>query len=307
MTNEPRAVGILALQGDFREHREMLERMGHHAYEIRKPEQLRDLDALIIPGGESTTIARLILSNGFQEPLREFCASGRPTWGTCAGAILLAKEVDNLDRPGIETMDITVRRNAFGRQIDSFEADLDIRGVEGGPFHAVFIRAPQIIAVRRPAGAIATLADGTIVAARQGNMLATSFHPELTGDSRLHAYFLTIGISPIRQTFGRTAPEGTPPEMAPFVDRQGRLTVWPARQRDKDAAVAYMARLFEAGRRYTEPEVNGMLTAGHTFGDFTMLRRRLVDHGYLDRERNGSAYWRVEPAAAAVSSAGGSA
>ena len=190
--NLPRSVGVLALQGDFREHREMLEAMGHHVREIRKVAQLRGLDALIIPGGESTTIARLILSNGFQAPLRDFCASGRPVWGTCAGAILLAKAVDNLDRPGIETMDISVRRNAFGRQVDSFEADLDVLGLEGPPFHAVFIRAPLIEEVRAPAVAIATLADGTVVAARQGNLLATSFHPEITGDNRLHALFLTM-------------------------------------------------------------------------------------------------------------------
>lgn len=192
-----RNVGILALQGDFREHREMLARMGHHACEVRKPSQLEPLDALIIPGGESTTIARLILSNGFQGPLREFCASGRPVWGTCAGAILLARDVDRLDRPGIEVMDISVHRNAFGRQVDSFEADIEIRGLEGGPFRAVFIRAPRIDAVRPPAEVLATLADGTIVAARQGNLLATSFHPELTGDSRLHSYFLRMAEEPV--------------------------------------------------------------------------------------------------------------
>ncbi|WBL37408.1 pyridoxal 5'-phosphate synthase glutaminase subunit PdxT [Tepidiforma flava] len=195
-SSAPRTVGVLALQGDFREHREMLEGMGHRAIEVRKPAQLEGLDALIIPGGESTTIARLILSNGFQEPLRAFCASGRPTWGTCAGAILLAKEVDRLDRPGIETMHIRVRRNAFGRQVDSFEEDLAIEGLEGGPFRAVFIRAPVIERVDPPARAIARLADGTVVAARQGNLLATSFHPELTHDTRLHAYFLTIGAPP---------------------------------------------------------------------------------------------------------------
>ncbi len=191
-----KTVGVLALQGDFREHREMLEGMGHTVREIRKPGQLAGIDALIIPGGESTTIARLILSNGFQQPLRDFCASGRPVWGTCAGAILLAREVDRLDRPGIETMDISVHRNAFGRQVDSFEADLDIEGLEGGPFRAVFIRAPRIDSVRFPARAIATLSDGTIVAAREGNLLATSFHPELTGDKRLHEFFLTIGGPP---------------------------------------------------------------------------------------------------------------
>ena len=191
--HRPRTVGVLALQGDFREHREMLERMGHRVRETRKVNELAEIDALIIPGGESTTIARLILSNGFQQPLRDFCASGAPVWGTCAGAILLAKRVDNLDRPGIETMDIAVKRNAFGRQIDSFEANLRVEGVQGEPFHAVFIRAPLIEQVFGAARAISALEDGTIVAARQGNLLATSFHPELTGDSRLHELFLTIG------------------------------------------------------------------------------------------------------------------
>lgn len=171
----------------------MLTAMGCRAVEIRKPAQLEGLDALIVPGGESTTIARLILSNGFLEPLRAFCASGRPTWGTCAGAILLAKEVDRLDRPGIETMNIRVRRNAFGRQVDSFEEEIAIEGLEGGPFRAVFIRAPIIERVDPPARAIARLEDGKIVAARQGNLLATSFHPELTRDPRLHALFLSIG------------------------------------------------------------------------------------------------------------------
>ena len=171
----------------------MLEALGHETREVRKVEQLDGLDALIIPGGESTTIARLILGNGFQQPLRDFCASGKPTWGTCAGAILLAKRVDRLDRPGIETMDISVCRNAFGRQVDSFEADLAVDGLAGPPFHAVFIRAPLIESVSGNARTIARLDDGTIVAAREANLLATSFHPELTGDPRLHEWFLTIG------------------------------------------------------------------------------------------------------------------
>lgn len=205
---QARTVGVLALQGDFREHREVLERLGHLVREIRKPDQLETLDALIIPGGESTTIARLILSNGFQQPLRDFCASGRPTWGTCAGAILLARQVDSLDRPGIEVMDIAVRRNAFGRQVDSFEADLDIAGLGGPPFHAVFIRAPLIESVFGDAEAVATLEDGTIVAARQGNLLATSFHPELTGDTRLHELFLSIGNRQSEIDDGAAVPRG---------------------------------------------------------------------------------------------------
>lgn len=191
-TNTTLTVGVLALQGDFREHRETLERLGQEVREVRRPDDLVGLGALIIPGGESTTIARLILSNGLQEPLRAFCRSGRPVWGTCAGAILLASKVDRLDRPGIEVMNIAVRRNAFGRQLDSFEADLAIGELAGGPFHAVFIRAPVIESVAPPAEVLARLPDGTIVAARQGNMLATVFHPELTGDTRLHAFFLAL-------------------------------------------------------------------------------------------------------------------
>ena len=187
--------GILALQGDFREHAEMLAGIGRTSREVRRPEQLDALDSLIIPGGESTTIARLILRYGFTEPLRAFCASGRPVWGTCAGAILLAKQVDALDRRGIETMDMTVARNAFGRQVDSFEADVAMKGIAGGPFRAIFIRAPVIAALGAGVEALGRLEDGRIVAARQGNLLATAFHPELGGDARLHEYFLTIGAA----------------------------------------------------------------------------------------------------------------
>ena len=187
--------GILALQGDFREHAEMLASIGQAAVEVRRPEQLDALDSLIIPGGESTTIARLVLRYSFTEPLRAFCASGRPTWGTCAGAILLAKQVDDLDRPGIETMDMTVARNAFGRQVDSFEAGIEIGGLDGKPFRAIFIRAPVIESVGEGVEVLGRLEDGAIVAARQGNLLATAFHPELGGDTRLHEYFLTIGAA----------------------------------------------------------------------------------------------------------------
>lgn len=195
MTYSPtvrKSVGVLALQGDFREHREMLETLGHAVTEVRTPDQLTDLDALIIPGGESTTISRLIESNALLEPLRSFCTSGRPVWGTCAGAILLARKVDTLDRPGIETMDIAVERNAFGRQVDSFETELAVKGLSGGPLRTVFIRAPRFREVFGKAEAIATLDDGTVVAARQGNLLATSFHPEISGDSRMHEFFLSF-------------------------------------------------------------------------------------------------------------------
>ncbi len=173
----------------------MLASIGQASIEVRRPEQLDALDSLIIPGGESTTIARLILRYGFTEPLQAFCRSGRPVWGTCAGAILLARRVDELDRPGIETMDMTVARNAFGRQVDSFEANLEMKGLEGGPFHAIFIRAPIIESVGPGVQVLGRLEDGVIVAARQGNLLATAFHPELGGDTRLHQYFLTIGAA----------------------------------------------------------------------------------------------------------------
>ena len=185
-------VGVLALQGDFSEHIEMLDMLGVIAREIRLPSALCDIDALIIPGGESTTIARLILQYEFLGPLRDFCASGRPVWGTCAGAILLARDVDELDRPGIQAMDIKVQRNAFGRQIQSFQSQIKIDGISDGEFPAVFIRAPAITGVDDSVKVLATLPDGKIVAARQRNLLATVFHPELTKDVRLHSLFLRM-------------------------------------------------------------------------------------------------------------------
>ena len=185
-------VGVLALQGDFREHIEMLNMLGVVSCEVRLPSALCDLDALIIPGGESTTIARLVLQYGFLEPLRDFCASGRPVWGTCAGAILLARDVDELDRPGIQVMDIQIQRNAFGRQLQSFQSQVAIDGISDGEFPAVFIRAPAIIDVDASVEILATLPDGKIVAARQRNLLATVFHPELTTDVRLHNLFLSM-------------------------------------------------------------------------------------------------------------------
>ena len=185
-------VGVLALQGDFREHIEMLNMLGVVSCEVRLPSALCDLDALIIPGGESTTIARVVLQYGFLEPLRDFCASGRPVWGTCAGASLLARDVDELDRPGIQAMDIQIQRNAFGRQLQSFQSQVAIDGISDGEFPAVFIRAPAIIDVDASVEILATLPDGKIVAARQRNLLATVFHPELTTDVRLHNLFLSM-------------------------------------------------------------------------------------------------------------------
>ncbi|MFN3762095.1 MAG: pyridoxal 5'-phosphate synthase glutaminase subunit PdxT [Anaerolineae bacterium] len=187
-------VGVLALQGAFIEHENVLVRLGVRPVEVRLPEHLEGLDGLIIPGGESTTMGILAQKWGLLEPLRAFARSGRPVWGTCAGMILLAKEVvDGVPgQPILGLMDITVRRNAFGRQVDSFEADLEIPALGAPPFHAVFIRAPVIEQVAPGVEVLASLEDGTAVAVRQGHLLATAFHPELTGDVRFHRYFLRL-------------------------------------------------------------------------------------------------------------------
>lgn len=186
--------GVLALQGAFIEHENVLARLGVHPVEVRLPEHLEGLDGLIIPGGESTTMGLLAQKWGLLEPLRAFARSGRPVWGTCAGMILLAKEVVGgvPGQPILGLMDITVRRNAFGRQVDSFEADLAVPVLGDPPFHAVFIRAPVIERVGAEAEILASLEDGTVVAVQQGNLLATAFHPELTGDERFHRYFLQL-------------------------------------------------------------------------------------------------------------------
>jgi pyridoxal 5'-phosphate synthase pdxT subunit len=188
-------IGVLALQGDFIEHIHILKSLGVEAVEVRKPEQLVDLNGLIIPGGESTTFGKLAAEFGLLEPLRAFCNAGKPVWGTCAGMIFLAKDVGR-KQPVLGLMDVKVKRNAFGRQVDSFEQDLEVPAIsatENGqarPFHAVFIRAPMLESVGKGVEVLAKLDDGTIVAARQGNLMATSFHPELTQDARFHRYFL---------------------------------------------------------------------------------------------------------------------
>jgi 5'-phosphate synthase pdxT subunit len=188
-------VGILALQGDFAEHRVMLQRLGVTTEDVRLPAQLESLSGLIIPGGESTTIAKLAVSYGLMEPLREF-GTERASWGTCAGAIFLSKDAHR-DQPLLHLMDITVERNAFGRQVNSFEVDLMIPALQDidsqdKPFHAVFIRAPLIASVQSDTRILAKLDDGRIVAAQQGQLLATAFHPELTDDDRFHRYFLRL-------------------------------------------------------------------------------------------------------------------
>jgi len=160
---------------------------------VRRPEQLDDVDALVIPGGESTTIGKLALLYGFIPKLKERVADGMAVWGTCAGAIFIARDVPGHPHPLAELMDITVRRNAFGRQLDSFEADLEVPALGTDPFHAIFIRAPLIEAVGPDVEVLSKLSDGRIVAARQDHLLATSFHPELTHDGRFHDYFLKLG------------------------------------------------------------------------------------------------------------------
>jgi len=185
-------IGVLALQGDFAEHLAMLRGHGVDAVEVRTLAQVDAVDGLVIPGGESTTIARLLIAFEMLEPLRERIRAGLPTWGTCAGAILLATDVPALDRDPIGVMDMTVQRNAFGTQIQSFEADLQVAGMEGPPLRAIFIRAPVISRVGPGVEVLAALPDGRIVAAREGHLLATSFHPELTEDGRMHGYFVEM-------------------------------------------------------------------------------------------------------------------
>jgi pyridoxal 5'-phosphate synthase pdxT subunit len=188
-------IGVLALQGDFSEHITMLKHLNVEASEVRLPEHLNGLDGLIIPGGESTTMGKLAVAYNLMVPLQLFGQS-HAIWGTCAGAIFISKDISR-DQPLLKLMDIKVQRNAFGRQIDSFETDLDIPELKQATgtqedYHAVFIRAPIIESVAGDAKILATVPDGRIVAAQQGHLLATSFHPELTRDTRFHEYFLTL-------------------------------------------------------------------------------------------------------------------
>jgi len=185
-------IGVLALQGAFIEHVKMLERLGATAREVRLPGDLVGLDGLIVPGGESTTIGKLLVSYNLLEPLRDLVDSGFPIYGTCAGTILLAKDMGGLDQPLLATMDLVVERNAFGRQLQSFETDLQIDGLGDEPFRAVFIRAPAIKAVGPTVETLASLQNGTIVAAREGSLLVSCFHPELTDDDRFHRSFLEL-------------------------------------------------------------------------------------------------------------------
>ena len=185
-------IGVLAIQGDFAEHITILHGLGVETQEVRLPYQLGDLDGLIIPGGESTTLSRLMTIYELREPIQKMASDGKAIWGTCAGMIMMASEITEKDPIPLGLMDITVIRNAFGRQIDSFEQDLSVKSLDPLPYHAIFIRAPIISRVGLEVEVLATLEDGRAVAVQQKRLLATSFHPELTKDSRLHDRFVSM-------------------------------------------------------------------------------------------------------------------
>ncbi len=187
-------IGVLALQGAFREHCQALVRCGVEAVEIRNANELDDLDGLILPGGESTTIGKLLVDWGIMDKIKQRAAQGMAIYGTCAGLILLAKTIHNSAQPRLGLMDITVRRNAFGRQVDSFETGLFVPELGEKPFPAVFIRAPLIEKAEASVTVLARVED-KIVMARQGKFLATSFHPELTSDTRVHQYFINMALA----------------------------------------------------------------------------------------------------------------
>ncbi|MDT3444778.1 MULTISPECIES: pyridoxal 5'-phosphate synthase glutaminase subunit PdxT [unclassified Pseudofrankia] len=193
MTSTNARIGVLALQGDVREHARALAAAGAEAVEVRRPEELAAVDGLVLPGGESTAIGRLLRIFGLLEPLRAAVGDGLPVYGSCAGMILLAQDVldGRPDQPLIGGLDVVVRRNAFGRQVDSFEADLEVEGLTGPPLHAVFIRAPWVEKAGDGVTILARVGEHP-VAVRQGHLLATSFHPELTGDIRMHELFVDL-------------------------------------------------------------------------------------------------------------------
>ncbi len=183
-------VGVLALQGDVREHVSILRTLGADALGVKRPGQLSEIDALILPGGESTTIAKMAVRFGLLDPIRSVIDDGLPTYGTCAGMILLASTISDGDQPVIGALDVVVKRNAFGRQNESFEAQVDVVGLDS-PFHGVFIRAPWIEKVGADVEVLAAIDDHPVMV-RQGRILATSFHPELTGDGRIHEMLLDL-------------------------------------------------------------------------------------------------------------------
>jgi pyridoxal 5'-phosphate synthase pdxT subunit len=185
-------IGVLAIQGDFIEHKAVLNKLGIESCEVRLPQHLEGVDGLIIPGGESTTLSRLMSIYQLREPVTQMAQQGKAIWGTCAGMIMMAHEITEQDPVPLKLMDIGVQRNAFGRQIDSFEQDVPVTGFDVLPFHGIFIRAPVIIRVGQEVKVLASLPDDRPVAVQQGNLMATAFHPELTGDPRFHRYFLHL-------------------------------------------------------------------------------------------------------------------
>jgi 5'-phosphate synthase pdxT subunit len=189
-------VGVLAVQGDFAEHIATLRSLGIEGREVRLPQHLDKVEGLIIPGGESTTLSRLMSIYGLREPVIQMAQQGKAIWGTCAGMIMMAREITEEDPLPLGLLDIGVQRNAFGRQVDSFEQDLEIEGFDHTPFHGVFIRAPVIHRVGKAVRVLASLSAGRPVAVQQGNLLATAFHPELTTDNRFHRYFLDLVPAP---------------------------------------------------------------------------------------------------------------
>jgi 5'-phosphate synthase pdxT subunit len=194
-------IGVLAVQGAVREHVNAIREIGAEPVEVRLPRDLVDLDALVLPGGESTTMRKLIEEYGLREPIAAMARGGAPVLGTCAGMILLAQRIVDGDEPVFGLLDIEVRRNGYGRQLDSFEADLETPGLDGGPMHGVFIRAPLVTDVGPSAEVLARDPDGNPVAVRHGRVLATAFHPELTGDRRIHRLLLAM----VGEAAGRSA------------------------------------------------------------------------------------------------------
>jgi 5'-phosphate synthase pdxT subunit len=216
-------VGVLALQGTFIEHIALLQLLDVEASPVRLPRELDTLDGLIIPGGESTTMVRLIKEFELLRPIKKMAHDGLPLWGTCAGLILLAKSISNYEMETLGLMNMKVKRNAFGSQIDSFEANLDIPVIGKEPYHAIFIRAPVIEEVMPEVEILSSLPDGTIVAVKQDSLLACAFHPEFTQDLRFHRYFLNmINEKPfhkvregaVREGSRRTSRNGRPGEIA---------------------------------------------------------------------------------------------
>jgi 5'-phosphate synthase pdxT subunit len=193
-------IGVLALQGAFIEHIHTLRKLGVEAVEIRTAKELQSVDGLIIPGGESTTMLKLARHYHLIKPLQQMASEGKPIMGTCAGMILLAKTITDSDLQTLCLMDIEVRRNAFGRQVDSFETDLAVPALGGELFHSVFIRAPYIEHVGNGVETLARLDDGTVVAVRQKNLLALAFHPELSHDTRMHEYFIDMVKISMKET-----------------------------------------------------------------------------------------------------------